>query len=912
MKKTTKHTLKKEVRGLAGLSLLLLSLQGTTNAQCLTAAGGQWPLSTVNIVCTGSPQNIVTDGYASEYSLVSLAAGVTYTFTSSVATDFITISNSGGTAALTFGTTPVVYTPSTTGPFRFYTHTNAACGSQAIERTRAVSCAVPPVPANNEASGAVSLTVNPDFNCGSFANGSTVSATQSPDATPGCNPTGINDDVWYSFVATNTSHRITFSNVSAGTMAAALYTGTPGSLTAVPSACASTTLNASGLAIGTTYYIRAYTTSATASVVANFTICVGTTPLPPANDNSANAIALTVNPDYNCGSVTNGTTISSTQSPETAPGCSATGINDDVWFTFVASNTAHRIIFSNVGTGTMVAALYTGTPGSLSPVANACASSTLNATGLTPGTTYYVRAYTSSATATTVTNFTICVGTQPPPPVNDVPATATLLAVGAGCSNAPYDNTYATFTTGEPISNCSATTGTHTLWFKFAAPASGAVRVSTDLGAGTLTDTRLGLFSATDSSVFSTFSIIACDEDGGSVIIDPSDLGTYMSVLYATGLTPGQVYYAEVDGFISSNIGTFCIAVDELSNNMLASAATCTSGVQIPEPTTTPPAYTGWVPLLDANSRLIALVRNQAGTSVGGYTPAQNINTGAVRQDVNGLKYLDRNFRITNTVAGPYDVQLFMLTSEQAALQAADPAATLSGLNITRVTGETSCTNNGTGTTSLITQTGSGSVNGVSWVQFTTPGFSNFFVNAGTTPLPVTLEHFSGQNKGAVNQLNWKTTMEKNFSHFELQRSANGSQFSKIATINANRNTSGSSYAYTDTRPLEGLNIYRLTMVDMDGKTRLSDMVQLSVAAGNTLYVSVNPNPVQQQLTVSLSGKTDGKGQVQVLDLMGKVLQTITVMGNNTTIDMSSYAAGPYMIRYTDNSHNEVIKVSKN
>ena len=492
---------------------------------------------------------------------------------------------------------------------------------------------------------------------------------------------------------------------------------------------------------------------------------------------------------------------------------------------------------------------------------------------------------------------------------NDDAPGATQLTLGAGCTGAPYSNIGATQGASEPVSNCNSTTSYATVWFQFTAPASGSVKISTDLGTGgTLTDTRVGLFSATNVNDYGTFSLIGCDEDGGYAINSG-----FMSVLYASGLTSGTTYYIAVgmyDGTVTQ--GTFCLAVDELSSAMLATTNTCSSSYQVPQGSNS--AYTGWVPLLDASSRLVALVRKAAGGSVGGYTVAQNINTGAVRQDAAGLKYLDRNFRITNAGAGPYEVRLFLLTTEQAALQVADPNATLANLNITRQTGESACTNNfaAGGTNSLITQTSSGSGNGVSWVQFTTPGFSNFFINAGNNPLPVTLESFTGKNSGVVNHLSWKTTAEKNFSHFELQRSADGIRFDKVTSINANKVATGSSYTYTDEHPLQGINIYRLNMVDIDGRAALSDVVKLVVASGDGLSVNVYPNPVTQQLQVNVAGKIGDKAQIQLININGQVLQMIPVSGQQTPVDMNGYAAGTYMIRYTDSNHNTVIRISKN
>ncbi len=191
-------------------------------------------------------------------------------------------------------------------------------------------------------------------------------------------------------------------------------------------------------------------------------------------------------------------------------------------------------------------------------------------------------------------------------------------------------------------------------------------------------------------------------------------------------------------------------------------------------------------------------------------------------------------------------------------------------------------------------------------------GFSEFGILSTAVPLPVTLTSFSGKNSGAVNHLSWTTKAEQNFSHFELQRSADGIRFDKVTTINANKVATGSDYAYTDEHPLQGINIYRLNIVDVDSRAALSDVVKLVVSSANGLSVNVYPNPVTQQLNVTVTGKPSGKAQLQLVNLKGQVLQTIPVSGNVIPVDMSSYATGTYMIRYTDDTHNNIIKISKN
>ncbi|MBA2746170.1 MAG: hypothetical protein H0U44_08100, partial [Flavisolibacter sp.] len=120
--------------------ILLLFVSSNLNGQCLTAPTGLWPSATFTPTCTGTAQDITTGGWAGEYSNVNVISGSTYIFSSSVASDFITIGNDAGTVAYTSGTTPVTWTASVTGVVRFFTHLNAACDAEVANRTRSVAC----------------------------------------------------------------------------------------------------------------------------------------------------------------------------------------------------------------------------------------------------------------------------------------------------------------------------------------------------------------------------------------------------------------------------------------------------------------------------------------------------------------------------------------------------------------------------------------------------------------------------------------------------------------------------------------------------------------------------------------------------------------------------------------------------
>ncbi len=143
--------------------------------------------------------------------------------------------------------------------------------------------APPPPPANDDCSGAFSVTANTSLNA------TTISATQTD---PGelCNGfTGTaDDDVWFTFTASqNGDATITETPPAASSFDGVIivYSGTCGSFTNIGCADATfaggvETVTVTGLNAGETYYFRVYGYGSTASSAGNFTITATGSALP--------------------------------------------------------------------------------------------------------------------------------------------------------------------------------------------------------------------------------------------------------------------------------------------------------------------------------------------------------------------------------------------------------------------------------------------------------------------------------------------------------------------------------------------------------------------------------------------------------------------------------------------------------
>ena len=391
-------------------------------------------------------------------------------------------------------------------------------------------------PANDNCESATSLTVSSNNICTGSVAGTVRGATHSPQANGCASPAGSDDDdVWYQFVATSTTHTITLSNVagSATDMYFVVYSGTDcNALTQVlcsdPNAQTLT-----GLTVGQTYKVRVYTWSTTAQT-STFNICVTTPVTSQSNDECANATVVPVNPDLLCGQTVAASVMGSTASPE-ANTCAGTD-DDDVWFEFTATSAMHTISLDNrQGSVTdLVHVLYSGGCGALTQMYCSDPESSI-ATGLVPGQTYKIRVYTYSSTGNQNTTFTLCIGTPPPPPANDNCATPTVAPVNADLLCAQTVPGTVGWATASPEGGTTCTgTEDDDVWFEFTA--TNPVH-TINLNNVTGTDTNLNhvLYSGACGSLTQLY----CSDPNSSLASGLTVGQTYKVRVYSNGTTVG-------------------------------------------------------------------------------------------------------------------------------------------------------------------------------------------------------------------------------------------------------------------------------------------------------------------------------------------------------------------------------------
>jgi hypothetical protein len=186
---------------------------------------------------------------------------------------------------------------------------------------------------------------------------------------------------------------------------------------------------------------------------------------------------------------------------------------------------------------------------------------------------------------------------------------------------------------------------------------------------------------------------------------------------------------------------------------------------------------------------------------------------------------------------------------------------------------------------------------------------SNFTITAS---LPVTWLSFTGQLQGADVLLKWSTTSELNNDYFEVERSADGVNFTQIGTVApGDHPLSIQNYSFTDNNPLGGVDYYRLKQVDKDGDYHYSSIVQINVPQASALWL-VYPNPATSKTSVAV--KTDlNNVQIMLSNSNGQTVYSLNLpkasAGQSIDIPLSNLAKGIYVLKMQSDQGTKTDKI---
>ena len=165
-----------------------------------------------------------------------------------------------------------------------------------------------------------------------------------------------------------------------------------------------------------------------------------------------------------------------------------------------------------------------------------------------------------------------------------------------------------------------------------------------------------------------------------------------------------------------------------------------------------------------------------------------------------------------------------------------------------------------------------------------------------STPLPVSLVHFSARVKEEAVVLAWATAQEVDNEAFVVERSIDGIRFETVQRIaGKGHSETRQEYSYTDRYLSHAERVYyRLKQVDIDGAYTYSPVVTVALKTPKS-GIAVYPNPVSARFQVVLPADAT-EGILQVYNAGGTLIASQKLTAT-TTINSSRWSAGTYYLQ---------------
>jgi hypothetical protein len=182
----------------------------------------------------------------------------------------------------------------------------------------------------------------------------------------------------------------------------------------------------------------------------------------------------------------------------------------------------------------------------------------------------------------------------------------------------------------------------------------------------------------------------------------------------------------------------------------------------------------------------------------------------------------------------------------------------------------------------------------------TTTGFSLF------TTLSVHFVSFTAsKNSDNTATLKWSTAEEVNNSHFEIEFSSNGRDWSKIGVVKADTYAGTiNNYSFLH-KNVNASASYRIRQVDKDGIFMYTDVAVIkNQSAGVQIYA------VNKTVTVELNTNTKSNLVVKVLNANGQLVKAQSFSQVNGKVSLSAHGLnnGNYIVQVSDNDNLQSVK----
>lgn len=168
------------------------------------------------------------------------------------------------------------------------------------------------------------------------------------------------------------------------------------------------------------------------------------------------------------------------------------------------------------------------------------------------------------------------------------------------------------------------------------------------------------------------------------------------------------------------------------------------------------------------------------------------------------------------------------------------------------------------------------------------------------TVLSCHLLSFAGTKSVDKNTLSWKALCDRNFSHFQVEYSVDGSNYVTLGNVFPNGDEKN-LFSYQHYTSSTEKHYYRLKMVSKDLSIRYSHVVALGTRKTNEFLVRAAENPFRNRLPIVIESETTTEVKVNLFQSNGtlaasKLVRVVKGSNNIVFEDLFAVAPGYYQV----------------
>lgn len=145
--------------------------------------------------------------------------------------------------------------------------------------------------------------------------------------------------------------------------------------------------------------------------------------------------------------------------------------------------------------------------------------------------------------------------------------------------------------------------------------------------------------------------------------------------------------------------------------------------------------------------------------------------------------------------------------------------------------------------------------------------------------LPISFKNVKAKLQQENILVEWQTESEINTNYYDVERAADGRNFSKINTTPIpSVNTSTGNYSFIDKAHLKGMNYYRIVSVASSQEKGYSNIVKVNIDESSQPIMAVYPNPVTgNTINLNVENIEPGSYRLQIFNFSGQLVSAKTI-----------------------------------